>query len=160
MSERFRDRMVTVHGFVDDILVRCPRCGSCAKVIPLGGSDCVHHRRRLSCLECGYHQDRKAHGTAVFDNGKVDPVRDPFFRQPLWLQAGCCGGNRLWAYNREHVDFLAAFVGARLRDRAPEPMAGQPRQPMITKLPAWLKSAKHRDEILRQIDRLRRSLPG
>ncbi|WP_460518726.1 hypothetical protein [Flindersiella endophytica] len=30
---------------------------------------------------------------------------------------------------------------------------------LVARLPAWLKSAKHRTEVLRTIDRLRASLP-
>ncbi|WP_406387670.1 hypothetical protein [Streptomyces sp. NBC_00887] len=43
-------------------------------------------------------------------------IEDPFFRRPLWLQTRCAG-RILWAYDEEHVDALAACVGARLRER-------------------------------------------
>jgi hypothetical protein len=84
-------------------------------------------------------------------------IRDPYFDLPLLLQTGCCGGKLLWAYNLDHLAFLEAFVAARLRERSDAVRAGDGyrRMSMVTKLPAWLKSAKHRDEILTRIVRLR-----
>ncbi|RFS86806.1 hypothetical protein D0T12_00510 [Actinomadura spongiicola] len=79
---------------------------------------------------------------------------DPYFGQPLWLRADCCGGRTLWAFNERHLDLLEGYVGARLRERGE--YVGMT---MVAKLPAWLKSAKHRGEILRVIGRLRASLP-
>jgi hypothetical protein len=79
---------------------------------------------------------------------------DPFFGLPLWLQAGCCGGRTLWAFNRRHLDLLEAYVGAKLRERCASPGSSS----MLARLPAWVKSAKHRDEVLRTISRLRSSL--
>jgi hypothetical protein len=78
---------------------------------------------------------------------------DPFFGLPLWLPAECCG-HLLWAFNPAHLDLLEGYVAVRLRERgrAPGTMS------LLERLPAWLKSAKHRDEILREIGRLRTSL--
>jgi hypothetical protein len=78
-------------------------------------------------------------------------------RIPVWLQASCCGGNLLWAYNMDHLAFLQSFVGATIRQRSDAARAGNGhrRMSMTAKLPAWLKTAKHRDEILRTIERLR-----
>ncbi|QFU91508.1 hypothetical protein [Amycolatopsis sp. YIM 10] len=55
--------------------------------------------------------------------------------------------------NERHLDILADYVGARLRERAERPGLTMP-----ARLPAWLKSAEHRAEILRVIGRLRASL--
>jgi len=83
--------------------------------------------------------------------------QDLHFGAELWFQAECCGGHLLWALNLEHLDWLERYVGARLRERpsrspsAPTASASA----LARKLPAWLKGAKHRDEILRTIRRLR-----
>jgi hypothetical protein len=85
---------------------------------------------------------------------------DPYFRLPVWLQAECCA-HVLWAYNGRHLDLLESYVVARLRERGavavpyvrPAPMS------LVERLPAWLKSAKNRDEVLRSIRRLRSTLP-
>ncbi|MGW1520901.1 hypothetical protein ACWCPP_29955, partial [Streptomyces sp. NPDC002287] len=69
-------------------------------------------------------------------------TEDPFFRQPLWLQTRCAG-RTLWAYNEEHIEALTAYVGARLRERYSSPTMA-----MFARLPAWMKAAKHRDEVV------------
>lgn len=65
-----------------------------------------------------------------------------------------------WAFNLDHLSFLESFVKAQIRERSDEVRAGSGyrRMSMIAKLPSWLKSAKHRDEIERAIQRMRRSL--
>src|SRR5438874_5956664 len=72
---------------------------------------------------------------------------DPFFDRPLWLQTPCCG-HILWAYNSRHLDTLRSYVAADLRERTGPTMG------MLDRLPAWIKKANHRTEVLRAIDRL------
>lgn len=74
---------------------------------------------------------------------------DPFFALPLWLQTPCCG-HTLWALNLEHLDVLEAYIRAQLREKNPNSA-----YTMLEVLPRWMKSAKHRDEVLRAISRLR-----
>ncbi len=81
---------------------------------------------------------------------------DPFFRVPLWLRAECCGGHTLWAFNRPHLDLLENYVAARLRERGSIPAS----MSLVERLPAWAKSIKHREEVLRTIRRLRATLDG
>lgn len=78
---------------------------------------------------------------------------DPFFGLPLWLQTPCCG-QTLWALNVEHLDVLEGYVAARLREKKPNTA-----YTMLEILPRWMKTARHRDEVLRAITRLRESLP-
>jgi hypothetical protein len=115
---------------------------------------------RLTCLSCGFNTQRSSRCCRVIDNGAIDPVRDPVFRVPVWLQSSCCGGKLLWAYNLDHLAFLESFVAASIRERSDAVRAGSGyrRMSMIAKLPAWLKAAKHREEILRTIARLRDSV--
>ena len=75
---------------------------------------------------------------------------DPFFGLPLWLRVDCCG-HVLWAYNRDHLDLIEAYVSARLRKRGMPPHG----MSMVEQLPAWMKDAKHRDDILSGIRKLR-----
>jgi hypothetical protein len=108
----------------------------------------VGTRRRLRCTTCGLFRDEFP-SSSVFGA----PI-DPYFRLPLWLRADCCA-HVLWAYNRQHLDLLEAYVAAGLRERGTGP--GAPMS-MVERLPAWLKSAKHRPEVLRTIQRMRISL--
>lgn len=74
------------------------------------------------------------------------------FGVPLWLQTTCCGGRLLWANNAAHLDYLEAYISARLRERPPPPSN------LAWRLPSWMKEARNRDEILRHIGRLRERL--
>lgn len=76
------------------------------------------------------------------------------FGAELWLTSVCCGGRLLWARNAEHLDYLRSYVAGDLRESVP----GATSKPLSAKLPTWLKQAKHRDEVLRHLDRMRRTL--
>lgn len=157
VGDRFRDDpLLWVERFADKVLVRCPVCGECAIVLdPVGTSEYQASQgdtrlaaRRLRCLVCGLSKDG-------FPSERVLGVPfDPYFRLPVWLQTDC-RGKVLWAYNANHLNLLESYVAARLRERRASPGS----MTMVARLPAWLKSAKHRDEILRAIRRLRSSLP-
>ncbi|MCT9089092.1 hypothetical protein N4G70_09450 [Streptomyces sp. ASQP_92] len=147
--------------FTDHVLVVCPKCGGRALVVPRPGLDASRYSshllfqpRRLCCATCGATADWTAEER---DGGLVGVVpggtEDPFFRRPLWLQTRCAG-RILWAYNEEHVDALAAFVGARLRVRHASPTRG-----MFARLPAWMKAAAHREEVLAGLSTLRALAP-
>jgi hypothetical protein len=64
----------------------------------------------------------------------------------------CCG-ELLWARNPSHLDFLENYVVARLRERAPNQNGST-----VSRLPKWMKSAKHREELAVAIARLRLTL--
>lgn len=166
-SRRFHDQQVTIWSFVldtDEVLVRCPRCDARAKVVTRPGSvptrSALHSPRRLICAGCGHVIDQAGGMWNVrFGHERVGTVHDPFFQCRLWLQADCCG-HVLWAYNLRHLDYLRSYVAADLRERSRcDPETGwHRRMTMAAKLPAWLKSAKNRADVMRGIDRLRASL--
>ncbi|GAA2080068.1 hypothetical protein [Actinomadura alba] len=163
-DDRFRDPGSRLWRFAQEILVRCPRCAGRAVVV-------VHpdHREdqryavalltaphRLSCPGCGHTDewsprpmrpgDRDVY---FFGGGSVAVPRltgpdDPFFGLPLWLRRPCCGGRVLWAYNAAHLELLERYVTARLRERHPWTGSGS----MLERLPAWMKAAGNRDEVL------------
>ncbi|MFF5225938.1 hypothetical protein [Dactylosporangium sp. NPDC000521] len=144
-GHRFQDPLADLYELAaGDILVVCPRCGRRAVDVPRPGGG-----RRLACAACGYVVEAQAGASSVWGG----PV-DPYFREPLWLRAECCGGHVLWAFNRRHLDLLDGYVGARLRERGDGPGG----MTLVARLPAWMKAAKHRAEILRAVDRLRRTL--
>jgi len=154
-DERFRDPLTDLYTLAEaDIIVVCPRCASAAIVRTQHAS--ARYRRcgpwHLSCLRCAYTAAWQPSASGSRWGGPFDP----FFRQPLWLQASCCGGKTLWAFNKEHLDLIDNYVRARLRER------GHDREyaSLLEKLPAWIKSAKYRDEITRAIERLRATLPS
>jgi hypothetical protein len=127
-----------------DILVVCPKCGGCARDAAREGG-----HRRLSCTGC-------AHVADLLPEGKYKSMRS-HFGLPLWLSAPCCG-EVLWAYNREHLDFIEAYVGATLREPVRNPEWGWRNQSLASRLPRWMKLATHREEILRTVHELRAKL--
>jgi hypothetical protein len=80
------------------------------------------------------------------------PGRDEYFGAELWLQTTCCGGQLLWARNAVHLEYLVGFIAGELR----EDRVGY--APLSYKLPTWMKEAKHRDEVLRKLARMRHTL--
>ncbi len=155
---RHRDRGVPLARFTDRVLVVCPRCGGRALVVPRPdlpapryATELLYQPRRLACAGCGAVADWAA---AMRDNALIGVApggtEDPFFHRPLWLQTRCAG-HVLWACNEEHVDALAAYVGARLRERG----GLSPTRAMFARLPAWMKTSEHRAELLAGLKTLR-----
>jgi hypothetical protein len=158
---RFSGPGWSLAGYSDVIYVACPGCVGRAEVIPRPGQadfrcveDFLNRPRRLVCVHCTTARD--------WIPGKRDRGRliaaphgpsDPFFGRPLWLQAPCCG-HILWAYNARHLDTLQSYVSAGLRERTDS----DPSRGMLYRLPAWIKKAGHRSDVLRAIDLLREQL--
>lgn len=119
------------------VLVVCPACTAQAVVVSgrLVCTDCAHVRpyERIWCWD------------------------DSRFVPDLWLRTSCAG-HTLWALNTQHLDLLESYVTATLREDPPSTSVR--RMTVLAKLPAWLKSAKHRDEVLRAVRRLRATAPG
>jgi hypothetical protein len=133
--------------FDDHVLVHCPRCDACA---------IIDERLRLTCASCGFTKGETSalliprSLLAVYNDG------NSLFGERLWLATECCGGKPLWALNQRHLDYLEGFVRSRDRDREFPSVPGD--RQLADKLPAWLTSQKHRDEVLRAIRRLREKL--
>ncbi|MDX6745057.1 hypothetical protein [Actinocorallia sp. A-T 12471] len=142
-GERFRDGRERIYEFADEVLVVCPGCGGCAVVSVV--------RRRLTCPSCG--ATREADGSALMYRAPVDPV----FRRDVWLRADF-RGHLLWAYNARHLEYLAAYVGARLRERGGDGF--RPHTSMVERLPGWMNAAKNRDALVRAFARMRATLPA
>ncbi|MFJ6895037.1 hypothetical protein [Streptomyces hokutonensis] len=148
---RFHDQRATLADFASSTLVRCPRCERIAHFerrpcTPPDAEGKRYPHTRLVCRSCG--QCRINTG----------PSYGPW--PTLWLRTGTRHGE-LWAYNLQHLDLIRRFVAADLRERAPWYDTGQ-KMTLVARLPAWMKSAKNRHEVLRAVDRLRATViaPG
>ena len=90
----------------------------------------------------------------VYKKGNVlifgGPI-DPFFHLPVWLQADF-SGQTLWAYNLEHLEFLAEHVGAKLRERNTSPRMSRS---IGARLPRWMTAASNREAVLKAIEKLK-----
>lgn len=137
-KSRFRDAGESIYEFVDNVLVECPRCKNCANMtwVPMKSIP------KLVCEKCGLVT--------------VSPVASyggpEFCGVSLWLKTGCCS-NTLWAYNKEHLDFLENYVRASIREQLPNI-----NQSLVSRLPTWIKSGKNRESVLKCINNLKRKL--
>lgn len=137
--------------FGDDILVVCPRCEATARV-GRPGADGVD--RRVVCGQCGFHRDSTGPYRPASRAPTDGAVCEPCFHLPLRLQTPCVG-EVLWAYNHRHLGFLDAYVRASLRERRRHPSWGWSNGGLESRLPRWLKAARHRDAVLTAIAALR-----
>jgi hypothetical protein len=151
-------------------------CGRCERAASSGWAGPVIVAARRRCGQCGrWMQIRRRAKTAPASPGlalrcdgcgaatttcySVRPVTVPdalvdnCFGLPLWLQTPCAG-HTVWAFNARHLAYLKEFLEADLRER--RGTAGN--ASVISRLPAWMKSAKHRDEARRAVRRLEHSL--
>ncbi|WP_116211340.1 hypothetical protein [Streptomyces olivoreticuli] len=162
---RFRDPGHDKYHFActDRVLVRCPKCERQAQIVPVprdadSATPPWSAERRLVCRHCGLSRKRGEARSITFRWYGDPEMSDPYFQVPLWLQTRTRHG-LLWAYNAEHLDLLRQYVQATLREHDPwhEPWR---KMGAIGRLPAWIKQAKNRDEVLRGLDRMRASLAG
>lgn len=153
---KFLDSGAGLHDFSDEILVVCPTCDGCARTFRIDrASKDIFAPRRFVC-SCGHTKDW-ATGSVGGDKRASEPT-DGYFGLPLWLRVRFSDGT-LWAYNREHLAVMQAFVQAKLRERRRDPKFGWFNRSFLGRLPAWIKSAKNREVILRRLQRLHAMLP-
>lgn len=155
---RHHDRGRWLARFAGEILVACPKCGGRAVVVLQPGLPALKTYdqllvlpRRLVCSGCAAvaawePEVRGGPKIGVHLGGS----EEPFFGRPLWLQTRCVG-QVLWAYNVEHINELAAYVGAQLRERGPY----RPTRSMFARLPSWVKASDNRTEVLAGLERLK-----
>ena len=143
--------------FHQDILVRCPRCSACAHLLALQRADATHLGHRLICPSCAHSAEWNfdKHGSIPF------PGSGPSlwaFDVDLWLVTPCCG-ETLWGYNRQHVEFLQGYVGARLRSHPRHPEHGWSNKSMQSRLPTWMLARANREAVLHGLNKLLQLLP-
>lgn len=140
-DSRFKDTGERIYDFLfkHNILIECPHCMKCAKGIRKMDSNFGYI---LQCKHCGY---LSAPMIGTWGNGT-------FMGLNLWMRTNCCG-NLLWAYNKEHLEFMAGYINSSLRERIPNK-----NQSLASRFPDWMKSGKNRDELSKGIIKLRNRL--
>jgi hypothetical protein len=162
VKQRLKEEGVRLEDFGNSFLVVCPKCSGRATVIDRGAG--IKPQIILTCAACGRSETWRCLGPGVMystDQGNYRPGHvcvgaafDWYFHLPLWLQLPCCG-ETLWAYNAAHLGFLESYVGAVLRERRRDENDGWSNQSLASRLPAWMKVAKHRTEIMKCLSKLR-----
>lgn len=145
---KFRDQGKTIYDFLFEFYVKCPQCGKFAYVKSFPnekGSYLFYEKRVLTCENCGF--------TRIYKK-KYGSIGNDFL---LWLEANC-SGKRLWAYNLAHLQYIEQFINATLRQDYKNEI-GYKNTSMLTRLPSWLADGKHRDEIIKCIDKMKATLP-
>jgi hypothetical protein len=153
---KYRDTGDTIYDMMEEILVECPRCQSCARITPDPAEEKRRDyfaARRLTCSGCSLI--RQWDGNSLGYDWDADPMRDSYFGLPLWLQTSCCGHN-LWAYNSRHLSLIEQYIGADLREHRPDPEYGWQNISLVNRLPEWMLLARHREAVLNAIAKLRR----
>ncbi|TDB26339.1 hypothetical protein ATCM_00830 [Stenotrophomonas sp. ATCM1_4] len=102
-----------------------------------------------TCRQCGRQSDVAVGMSRVRDGSPADP----HFGLPLHLVESTRAGV-VWAYNAAHVQALQAFAVSKLRERG-----GVHNASMISRLPTWMKLARHRALLQRALERLLQRLP-
>jgi hypothetical protein len=119
--------------------VVCPKCHRC-----VGTDRTILRLQRLRCSGCGWTKEPAA------GRPWAAPKRT---RAPrLWLETDF-RGERLWAVNEQHLRFLEAYVATGVRETSPFNSS------IASRLPAWIKSGKNRDGLIRALAKLRARLP-
>lgn len=149
---RFHDDLSTIYDFMDEILIRCPKCAALARVVAYPRREVMSpfQSRRLVCAGCGHTRDKDS-GVYSMPSAEATHMYDPYFYVPLWLQSTSRHG-LLWAYNLSHLALIRRYVGAELRE---DPWTEEGiRMTLVSRLPAWITAAANRAEVLRMIARL------
>lgn len=153
-SETYDDNRAQISQFLSSYLVACPRCGSKAHVQIVGEAPMLLFApRRLACASCGYSTEWRANGVvSSFD----DEPRDWYFGAEFWHQVRCCG-HVLWVANREHLEFLKHYVGAKIRSHTRDEQ-GWSNRSLSARLPRWLTAADNRDKVMKALAQLEAQL--
>jgi predicted RNA-binding Zn-ribbon protein involved in translation (DUF1610 family) len=160
MEERSKHTYETLlYQFAKDILVVCPQCSEQA-IVRTGDFEALKKSQydiKVVCTSCGYNktlekvsprkEPKQKRGNVLIFGAPIDP----FFHLPVWLQADF-SGQTLWAYNHEHLEFLAEHVGAKLRERNTSPRMSRS---IGARLPRWMTTAGNREAVLKAIEKLK-----
>lgn len=143
-ARRSRDSGGTVWDFRDHSWVVCPRCAGAAR----STTDQAERRHRLVCGRCSHALEIDSPHLAHW----IGDGTDGRFGLPLYLTEDV-SGQELWVHNLAHLEALAVWIGASLRERAVD--STYRNKTMASRLPHWMKTASARPRILKALDRLR-----
>jgi hypothetical protein len=151
-SPSFEDDFSNRYDFADEFVVLCPKCSGKAKVVPAvnwTASELHSVKRKLVCENCSYWDSKMP------DDGiMMHADKDWFFHLPLYYTVETSQGV-LCAYNEKHLDFLEAFISAKIRSRE-KSESGWSNRSQISRLPKWAKLAKNRELLVAAIKKIRK----
>jgi hypothetical protein len=149
-SSHFVDDGTPFVDYLRRYTVVCPVCGSAAHVaISDEEAPVLFAPRRLACVSCGHTREwRKAR----LQYPSPEEAIDWYFGLPYFFQRPCAG-HVLWVANREHLEFVRAYVGAKHRTRKRD-VHGWKNRSAASRMPKWISDAKNRSPVLKALDDL------
>jgi len=146
-TNRFQDENLVLSDFYDEVWVVCKACANRA----VAKRNAEEKTVRLFCVHCGYNKEVS---NAFGKDGSIVMAANGFFETDLWLTA-TFKNEVFWAYNGTHLEYLARYIGAGLREHK-----DRSHFTLLEKLPRFYHEAKNRDGLLKVIEKLRSKLEG
>ena len=106
------------------------------------------------CPRCGRSVAGKVAAVAKIQqvSGEITPSgQEPFFGYRLHYLT-TVRGRVVWAVNRDHLEYLIGWIGARLRQKTPD---GIRHRTQSHTLPTFMTAAGNRDAVVKALTKLR-----
>lgn len=141
----------TLSQYRASVHAHCKKCGKYFREEVTEYRNCS--AAHVTCPECGTVMSGRVDKIPI-KNGHyisegVNDSHEPFFGFELWYSASF-DGKPVWALNREHLDYLIEYLSAELREKRGVVMKTQ-----ADHIPAFMKSAKNRDRIVKVLTKLK-----
>lgn len=125
----------------------CHKCGAQFEGLgmrPRINASILPRTTRINCSRCGAENEFEL---TWHPFQPASEPRDPLFGCSLLLQKDLKQGT-LYAFNKAHAEEYLAFIEAEQRERQPKNTG---KKSFFTSLPAWIKSAKNRDDVAKAL---------
>ncbi len=135
-----------------DVHNQCKSCGRYYR-IDIQDTDKQHFPvLHVACPFCKTIMPGKVHKTpeAFYCFGDIKNGYEPFFGLELWFLSSF-QNKPVWALNRHHLAYLIDYLSADLRER---PAGYQVKKTQADHLPAFMKTAKNRERIVRVLKKM------
>lgn len=129
----------------------CAVCERWFNVEVTGEKKTSHRITQLECPHCGSVNQVELHAKPIYGRcfSEIRAGKDPVFGLELYFLDEF-RGKRIWAVNREHLNYLIAYVSADLREKP----GNMPLKTASHSIPAYIKDAKNRDMVVRTLSKL------
>jgi DNA-directed RNA polymerase subunit RPC12/RpoP len=133
-----------------DVHAQCAECGRYFRVDITDKNRQHFTRLHVACPYCGAFTPGTVHRTenSWWTYGEIKDGNEPYFGYPLYYQSSF-DGKPVWAVNREHLQYLADYLEAALREKP----AGA-KMTQADHLPAFMKLAKNRNGIVKVLRKM------
>ncbi|SFI61202.1 hypothetical protein SAMN05421638_0259 [Kaistella treverensis] len=145
MPHRFQDQNHRLSHFQDHVDVVCRGCGKNATAT----ADHDKKEARMYCLQCGYSKTVSTSVEVAGIRGDLQIAAHEYFGAKLWFAAPF-KSEEFFAFNREHLDYLEAYISATLREHTE-----RSHFTLLEKLPRFYHEAKNREALLKLIAKLK-----